>query len=200
MFARLSFATTVALACFACNNATPPFNEADALDKGNRIADASFQAFSERLQGAMLTGGPVHAVQFCSVNALPIIDSLSEAHHARIRRTSDRIRARHDVPDAEEMEVLNEFLSAWEFSDGTMGSAPVVRVHEDSIAFYRPIFISSPACLKCHGSAGEDLDSAAYAVIAQRYPLDQATGYALGDLRHVEHPLEALIVLAGITL
>lgn len=79
--------------------------------------------------------------------------------------------------------MLNELLTAWESSQGTLGRTPVVRAHGDSIAYYRPIFISSPACLKCHGSAGEGLDSAAYAVIQQRYPLDQATGYVLGDLR-----------------
>ena len=183
MFARPSIALIMTLVCFACNEASPPFNEAAAMEKGNGIADASFQALSERLQEAMRSGGPAHAVQFCSVNALPIIDSLSQANNARIRRTSDRVRARHDVPDQEEMQVLNELLSAWETSEGTMGSAPIVHVHKDSIAYFRPIFISSPACLKCHGIADQELDSAAYAVIMQRYPLDQATGYSLGDFR-----------------
>jgi hypothetical protein len=38
-------------------------------------------------------------------------------------------------------------------------------------------------CLKCHGSPGMELDSAAHALITERYPCDAAVGYALGEFR-----------------
>ncbi|MCB0771111.1 MAG: DUF3365 domain-containing protein [Flavobacteriales bacterium] len=172
----------IVLALHACTMA-PDLDEAAAMEKGAAIANSSFQALSTALQAAMKQGGPVHAVEFCSLNALPLTDSLSMVHSARIRRTSERWRALRDAPDAEEMKVLRDLDSAW--NDGKEGGTlkPILKVGSDSVAYYQPIFITTPTCLKCHGKVGDGLDSAAHASIAQLYTWDKATGYSLGDLR-----------------
>lgn len=130
----------------------------------------------------MQAGGPAHAVEYCSLRALPLVDSISAAEGVRIKRTSDRLRAAHDAPDADEARALAEMMKQWE-----QGGAPNVhadvRLLGDSVAYYQPIFIASPTCLKCHGIAGQELDGAAHAVISERYPDDAATGYRLADLR-----------------
>ena len=157
--------------------------ESSALEQGSLISDAAFQGLSARLQQAMKEGGPAHAVEFCSLNALAIVDSLSTAHGARIRRTSDRVRAPLDKPDVEEARMMRTMLAEWKAGSEASEIPARVVANDDSIAYYRPIFISSPACLKCHGSPSGTMDASTVDAIAERYPDDKAIGYALGDLR-----------------
>jgi len=165
----------------SCTGVTP-LDEAAALEKGQWIATASFQALSGQLSQAMQAGGPAHAVEYCSHRALSVMDPLSALHGARIKRTSDRLRAAHDRPDTDEQRALQVMVEQWE-RGAAAAVTPSVRLLGDSVAYYQPIFIASPTCLKCHGTAGVDLDSAAFAVIDQRYPQDAATGYQLGEFR-----------------
>lgn len=170
------------LAGLASCTATPPLDETAALEKGKRITSATFQTLSARLSAAMQAGGPAHAVEYCSLNALPLVDSISVAEKVHIKRTSDRLRAAHDAPDTDEKRALHEMLEQW--AQGNAGAVlPGVRLLGDSVAFYQPIFIASQTCLKCHGTTGLDLDSNAFAAISQRYPEDAATGYQLGEFR-----------------
>jgi hypothetical protein len=157
------------------------FNEAAAVEKGRSIAGASFQTLMARVTSAMQEGGPAHAVQYCSLQALPLVDSLSQEHGVRIRRTSDRVRAPHDRPDADERRALEHYLHRLEI--GEEASSPVVYVVGDSVAYYQPIFIVSPNCLKCHGTPDVELDASAYAEIQRLYPQDEAIGYSEGEFR-----------------
>ena len=50
-----------------------------------------------------------------------------------------------------------------------------------TLRYLRPIVIM-PSCLACHGPA-DALDPEVAAMIAERYPEDEAIGYANGDLR-----------------
>ncbi len=154
-----------------------------ALAKGDPIAQATFAALSQSLQKAMADGGPVRAVDYCWSAARPITDSLSDHYGVRVKRTSNRLRSPANRPDAHENERLKEALA--HLSQGNLAASlsPQVHIFGDSIAYYKPILIVSPLCLKCHGSPGVDLDGAAYALIQERYPQDAATGYALGEFR-----------------
>lgn len=176
----------MALAIFAAAGCGTSFSETEekaAIERGATLAEASFNALSARLQQAMKEGGPAHAVDFCSLNALPIVDSLSSTYGAHIRRTSDRVRAPHDKPDAEEARIMDAMLAEWEAGGRTPNVPARAIAHGDSIAFYAPIYISSPACLKCHGDPDGSMDASALSMINERYPDDQAKGYGPGDLR-----------------
>lgn len=177
---------SLALAIVGAAGCGTPFSEAEekaAMEKGAALAKASFKALSTRLRQAMNEGGPAHAVDFCSLNALSLMDSLSTTHHAHIRRTSDRVRDTHDQPDAEEARIMKDMLAEWEAGGGSPNIPARGMAHGDSIAYYAPIFISSPACLKCHGDPGSSMDASALSMIDERYPDDRAKGYELGDLR-----------------
>ena len=57
-------------------------------------------------------------------------------------------------------------------------------LHRESpeVFFYqRPIVLNNGLCLRCHGTVGRDIAPADYALIKQKYPQDQATGYRLGQ-------------------
>jgi len=172
-----------AAALFSCPAPQAPFDEAAAMQRGQDIAMATFQQLSTRLQGAMAEGGPAGALQYCSVAALPLVDSLGAVQGIRIKRTSDRLRAPHDMPDADEQRRLNEVLALLANGVKPMDLPPQALVLGDSIAYYQPILINMPTCLKCHGTPGVEVDSATMAMLAQKYPGDAATGYAVGDFR-----------------
>ena len=78
---------------------------------------------------------------------------------------------------------MHAMLTEWEVDQPEKGIQARAVTYGDSIAYYRPIFISSPACLKCHGVKSETADASALDAIAARYPGDEATGYQLGELR-----------------
>lgn len=174
----------VALAVFsACGPSAPPLDEARAIERGQGIAGATFQQLSARLQAAMASDGPSGALQYCSVAALPLVDSLSAVQGVRIKRTSDRIRAPHDAPDADEQRRLNEVLALLAAGTAPADIPPQAVVLGDDVAYYQSILVAMPTCLKCHGAAGADVDSLTMAAIRDRYPRDAAIGYRVGDFR-----------------
>lgn len=167
----------------ACTASPPPLDEAAAIERGRGIAGAAFQQLSARLQAAMASGGPAGALQYCSMAALPLVDSLSTAQGLRIKRTSNRIRAPHDAPDADEQRRLNEVLALVAAGTAPADIPPQAILLGDSVAYYQPILVAIPTCLKCHGAAGTDVDSLTMAAIRERYPRDAALGYRMGDFR-----------------
>jgi hypothetical protein len=164
----------------SCAN-RPPFDEAVEVEKGGSIATASFQTLMARVGAAMQEGGAAYAVSYCNLQALPLVDSLSRVHGVRIKRTSDRLRSPHDHPDADEQRALAHFLDR--LSTGNDPAPPIAWLIGDSVAYYQPIFIASPTCLKCHGTPGRELEPLAHEEILKRYPRDLAIGYAEGEFR-----------------
>jgi hypothetical protein len=167
----------------SCSPAPAPFDEAAAIERGRGIVGGTFQQLSHRLQAAMASDGPSGALQYCSVAALPLVDSLSAVQGVRIKRTSDRFRALHDRPDADEQRRLNEVLALLASGTAPADIPPQAVILGDSIAYYQPILIAMPTCLKCHGKPGSDIDSLTMQAIATRYSFDTAVGYELGDFR-----------------
>lgn len=150
------------------------------LEKGKAIAGATFTELSSRLQAAMQEGGVTLAVEYCQLNAFPLVDSLSKVHGADIRRTTLKVRNPKDKPSALEQEVLETYAQQ-DAKGETIG--PIVKALEDQeVAFFAPIRTNA-FCLQCHGKPGETLKEEDYALIRQHYPEDKAIGYQDGDLR-----------------
>lgn len=154
--------------------------EKDYLQKGQMITQSSFAALSARLMTAIEQGGVPHAVKYCNVAALPLIDSLSRVHQASIRRTSLKVRNVQDVPQGWEKEILAGYQAL--LAEGKRPGPVVKKLDQKRVAFAAPIFVAQ-ACLKCHGKLGETLNEQHYTTIKQLYPQDQAIGYVDGDWR-----------------
>lgn len=180
---RYALLALAALTCAGCGTRHEPLDETGAMERGARIADATFQVLAARLQQATAAEGIHGAVDVCSRSALPIVDSLSRHLGVRIRRVSHRVRNPADRPDAEEGRVLAGYLHQLELGSRPEELRPLVHAAGDSIHFHRPILLAMPLCLSCHGLPGTDIDSLTLAAIQARYPQDAATGHTLGDLR-----------------
>ena len=138
----------------------------------------------ERLTAAMDEGGAPHAVEFCSIEAMPLTRLVEAGLEGDLglKRTSFRYRNQENAPD----EV--EELALRYFEDAILGGRElpvhyVQRVSEDELRYYKPLFVGE-FCLQCHGDP-EAMDPEVRARLEANYPGDLATGYEAGDFRGV---------------
>ncbi|NNC94916.1 MAG: DUF3365 domain-containing protein [Chitinophagales bacterium] len=173
---------------FACNQvsenkptATPETDKDVFMERGQEITAEVFTALASTLRKKLKEGGVSAAVQYCNLAALPIVDSLSEIHNAKIRRATLNERNPANRSNADELKILNEYQNA-----KTMGSIleSKVLVDGESVLYYQPIMINN-FCLQCHGVIGKDIAEIDYTVIKELYPGDKAVGYKDGELRGI---------------
>ncbi|MBK8705186.1 MAG: DUF3365 domain-containing protein [Saprospiraceae bacterium] len=114
------------------------------------------------------------------MTALPLLDSLSKANNATIRRTSLKVRNTANAPTPWEKEILMQYEAQ---AQQNAALQPIVKaLNDNEVAFAAPITVL-PLCMKCHGKPGETMNTADHEAIKKTYPADQAIGYAEGDLR-----------------
>lgn len=158
-------------------------DSAATVQRAEPLATALAQGLAQRLQARLASDGAAGAVDFCSIAALPLTDSLAAeiAAGATMKRTSTRLRNPANAPDALEARALAWFDSV----QAATGELPPhhVQATDDEVRYYRPLVIA-PFCTQCHGPL-EEIDPAARAILAERYPEDRAVGYRAGDLRGV---------------
>lgn len=182
LVALAALATGSALACEEPPAPPSPAPHA-AAEAETRAAQTAREAAQElgrtlktRLLAAMAEGGPTRAVEICRGEARAIADRVAEARGARVGRASLRLRNPANAGPP--------WVRAWLEAQGERaaeGVAPSTSVEGDRARFVAPIAVEGP-CLACHG-APEALAPEVRALLAEGYPADRATGYAVGDLR-----------------
>ena len=151
-------------------------------------AQAAGKAFSGQLRGelqaAMAAGGPVAAVDVCHTRAPRIAEAVMAEHGVQLGRVALPGRNRHPDHAAGDWKLAT--LQAFQQAvDGGAPAAEQVAVVTDglpdgvALRMMRGI-ATEPPCLACHGS---EVAEPVRAAIAQHYPQDHATGFAVGDLR-----------------
>lgn len=142
-----------------------------------------FNTLMGELQTAIKDGGQSGAVIVCNARAPLIAAELSQQTGWDVGRTSLKLRnPSQNAPDDWEKAVLLEFEQRK--SDGedvkTMAYAETIEADgEKTFRFMKAIPIANE-CIGCHGT---DIEPEVASAIAIAYPDDQATGYALGDVR-----------------
>lgn len=145
--------------------------QAAQLQRAIEARDALAQALKADLMGAIRSGGPTHAVDFCHANASPIAEQVRATHGVEIGRTSHKLRNPSNtgpewVQPVVEAGVAQPYAFAGE--GGELGVA-------------YPIMLEN-ACVLCHGETDQIAPNTGE-IIADRYPEDRATGFSPGDLR-----------------
>lgn len=163
---------------------------------GRKVVGQAFQLLSGQLMGAMAKGGPTHAIDFCSTRALALTLGVGSSNEVVLQRVTHAPRNPANAASPLEQELIARFQA--ELRVGTnsppVPPAPVIRTNAaGSRVFYAPIVLSNPLCLQCHGAPGREIAAATAEAIGQRYPVDRATGFRMGDVRglwKVEFPAE----------
>ena len=148
--------------------------------RGKAVVKASGKALIGQLTKAIKEGGVSHAIKFCSVNALPITDSLSRVHNAQIDRVSHKNRNPENAADSLEMTLIRKYQQQ---NKADKPLKPELVTRNGDKVYYHPIKINNPLCLNCHGQKGKDIQQETYIMIKQLYKNDKATGFSMGDLR-----------------
>lgn len=167
---------------------------AKALSYGFEIAEAGRTLLASKLKPAIEQQGIEFAIQYCNLNAYPLIDSLQERYYTIIRRASRKFRNPSNAPTENENQILLSYSAS--LKEGVMPDAQAVLVDDNFVLYARPILLNNPLCLKCHGVVGEDIIPEDYKIIQSLYPEDNATGYSINELRgiwSITLPLDSLI-------
>ena len=177
---RLFVAITV-LGFVACTSQNESVSEPSRLEQGKSIAEMSFQALSGKLMKAIELGGPEGAIDFCSLEALQISDSLSKHYGAAIKRSALKYRNAENKPDSSELAGLIKYTE--EIRLGIQPKPYMIRVNGKE-RFIAPI-PTKPLCLNCHGVPGVNISLPVETKIKELYPNDMAIGFQEGDLRGI---------------
>jgi hypothetical protein len=161
-------------------------NEADILQAGMKWGDEmsteAQQQLVSALQKAIEEKGVPGAIQFCNVQALPILAEVSQKYGVTIRRVSNQFRNPEDQPTEEEKGILE----AYEYNaENNLALDPSIQKFENGEVYLytKAIKIPNGMCLNCHGEPGTDISAETQKALAELYPGDKATGHKIGDLR-----------------
>lgn len=151
-------------------------------DRAAAAVDAYASQLKAALGGAMQSGGPVEAIEVCRNRASEIAAEIGREAGVDIGRTALRVRNPGNQPDEWEMAVLRRFeaeLAAGAAAEELFAVDTKQTASGMQHRYMAPI-MTQPLCLACHGSA---LDPAVKDALQAHYPDDEATGFAIGDLR-----------------
>jgi hypothetical protein len=155
---------------------------ARAVAVGRPAAAALATGLVTELTRALEEQGPERAVEVCSTEALRLTEQIAHdlSPGMELKRVSFRNRNPQNAPDALEAAALRYFQELSEQGD----SLPQEWVQADGVGgsrYYKPLFVAD-FCVQCHGSP-EQISPAVQEILAERYPDDEALGYAEGDFR-----------------
>lgn len=163
-----------------------PDHEDDAAFIEQRAQQATqrlAKALASRLKASMRAGGPLAAIDTCHVEAPGITETTGEAEGLVVARTALRVRNPANTPDEWEQTQLERFSTALAEGAAPGSLSALERVDTgggDHVWRYMQPILTGGLCLQCHGDV---LAPEVAAAIAERYPNDQATGFALSSLR-----------------
>jgi hypothetical protein len=185
---RLPATSAIALAALlACGESrqaeqSPVTADSATLAAARKAADALGADLVAMLSSEMERGGPAAAIAVCADSA----QVRTERHSAEgvlVRRVGTRVRNPANEPDSVERTVLDAFAAAITANRAMPDTAFVSTdaMGRSEVRYMRAIRLQE-FCLACHGPV-DSIAPAVKAAIAERYPGDQATGYAVGELR-----------------
>jgi len=170
---------------FSCTTGSEDNSEKLAIAEtrilGDSISSLSQSVFMQQVMQAMEQGGTEYAIDFCHLKASHITDSLSTAHKVSIQRISDKNRnPENALQSAEDKRMFAYYQGR---IAGQQSIADTLIQDGNQLVYYKPIQIGMPACLKCHGKEGLDIDPAVLKSLQTQYPEDKARNYEMQALR-----------------
>lgn len=160
---------------------TSTLDETAWLEKGKEIAMTSQKALGSQLMAKINEGGPIQALEFCSVKAIPITDSLSQAQEVKISRVTDKMRNPGNAANKSQLDYMARVKQ--QLKNGETPKGMLDTKGENPVGYY-PI-VTNAACLQCHGTPGQEISEETYAKIQALYPDDLAIGYKDNELRGI---------------
>ncbi|UCD24446.1 MAG: DUF3365 domain-containing protein [Gemmatimonadota bacterium] len=175
-------ACSTTLSCVNDAQEVTPEDERWVSAVGRESASTLAGGLIQRLTAALQEGGPEHAVNFCSREALELTATIEHSltDGIELKRTSMKYRNPANAPDELEVAAIAYFQDVL----ATKHELPpylVQRTSQNEFRYYQPLMVNE-MCLQCHGTT-ELIAPEVQQAIETSYPNDLATGYAVGELR-----------------
>jgi hypothetical protein len=157
--------------------------EPESQVDGSRAVAAEFmKTLKGELMQAMQAGGPVNAVGVCKLRAPAIAAEIGALKGWQIGRTSLKLRNPANAPDEWERARLESFEQRKQAGENPAQIEYYEVVEQDGqpVFRYMKAIPTAELCLSCHGA---NIDPAVAAKLTELYPMDQARGYKVGDIR-----------------
>ncbi|MFD1553448.1 cytochrome c family protein [Putridiphycobacter roseus] len=151
------------------------------LENGLQLALKAKKILGKNLMGAINKQGSTYAVEFCNLKANYLIDSMSNALNAHIKRVSDKPRNANAQANAKEAVIIQQFKNTLKEGKAITG---VLAETENSKIGYYPI-LTNQMCLQCHGVPNTQIEDKTLRKINTLYPTDKAVGYGINELRGI---------------
>ena len=161
---------------------TPSWAEADKAklkSEAISIVKKFGGTLKPELGKALKSGGPVHAIEVCSVQAPAIAKKLSAETGWNVKRVSLKQRnSETATPDQWEKKVLQQF-DARQAKGESAKKMAYAEIVDGQFRFMKAQGVE-PVCLTCHAAQiSPDVEAA----LKAKYPDDKARGYSLGMIR-----------------
>jgi len=153
----------------------------NVVKMGQKSSKMLLKTLGSNMKKNLKAGGALQALDFCSNEAYNLTETVNQRlpRGVRVKRVSIKFRNPANAPQADEAKVLKIFQSMKD-NNIVLPNHLVEKVDAKVYKFYKPLLINKKVCLKCHGDVKDtDLKRA----IADRYPIDKAKHYKMGDLR-----------------
>ena len=151
----------------------------EIIEKGAAISGKLLKALMAELNAEIQKNGVPAAIDYCSLHAIPITDSISRAEQVEISRVSHRFRNPSNAANKREIEMIEKYISQQREGEELL---PQVVTEKGQKIYYGPILLAAPLCLSCHGPYNE-IDADVKNVLNEKYPDDQAVDFNLNEVR-----------------
>lgn len=152
----------------------------ESVAKGQQAVGALKQQLVAALTEAIERSGAPAAIAVCSGVAPGIAQSVGGGG-VTVGRATRKPRNPANAAVGWRADALAHFEARVAAGQPLGGATWASRLPDGTTAYAEPLVIQE-LCLACHGAR---LAPEVAAALAERYPADQATGYAIGDLRGV---------------
>jgi len=166
---------------FTGNQGNDPETQAEGI--ASAASRELMSRLAARLQAAIAEQGPVGAVNICGDEAQQLTMAYAAERGLNVRRVALRTRNPLNQPDGYERPWM-EGVAQSNAEQPVPAFGALIPAENGAPAEYRylaPIYLK-PLCLTCHGNA-DQVPADVQAVLSERYPDDQGTGFALGAFR-----------------
>lgn len=140
-----------------------------------------FDSLSQTLMQVLSAEGPVAAISYCNVQAVPITQYF-ESKGLHISRLTNRPRSPLNSLSRESARKAFDFFSSLDPSD--LRKNKVSTYNTTQYFYYKPIVLM-PHCLVCHGKPNSEIAPETLKVIDSLYPNDKARDYMPNELRGI---------------
>lgn len=137
-----------------------------------------------KLHTEMAKNSPASAVGMCNISAPEIAAAVSKESGWQVGRIGTRIRNASNQPNNWQQAALDNFADKAKKGEkfDAMETYSVATENGKPVLYYAKAIGVQQPCLACHGKP-ENIPVDVKAILQEKYPNDQATGYVLGELR-----------------